>query len=196
MVLFLLSWNGNRWTESLHFLETLFSSVKCWGPVSLKTIEWLKETHHRYKTIYGKAHGIMQINQNKWNCDRSMRQILIIGTQMKLSGNAGHKLATILYFNFNCTITWILTYLVLLDPKDQTITFKTQKYLIKSMPVILPVPCHNDNYAIFKQSCSHHIHSDHMTGDLLETFHQLLMCTWYIFYLWLNGIKQNWILFN
>ena len=32
MVLFLLSWNGNRWTESLHFLETLFSSVKCWVP--------------------------------------------------------------------------------------------------------------------------------------------------------------------
>ena len=32
MVLFLLSWNGNRWTESLHFLETLFSLVKCWVP--------------------------------------------------------------------------------------------------------------------------------------------------------------------
>ena len=32
VVLFLLSWNGNRWTESLHFLETLFSSVKCWVP--------------------------------------------------------------------------------------------------------------------------------------------------------------------
>ena len=31
-MLFLLSWNGNRWTESLHFLETLFSSVKCWVP--------------------------------------------------------------------------------------------------------------------------------------------------------------------
>ena len=31
-VLFLLSWNGNRCTGSLHFLETLFSSVKCWVP--------------------------------------------------------------------------------------------------------------------------------------------------------------------
>ena len=32
MVLLLLSWNGNRWTESLHFLETLFSLIKCWVP--------------------------------------------------------------------------------------------------------------------------------------------------------------------
>ena len=31
-MLFLLSWNGNRWTESLHFLEILFSSVKYWVP--------------------------------------------------------------------------------------------------------------------------------------------------------------------
>ena len=31
------------------------------------------------------------------------------------------------------------TYLVLLDPKDEMITFKTQKYLNKSMPVVHPV---------------------------------------------------------
>ena len=44
-----------------------------------------------------------------------------------------------IYFNFNCTIVWMQTYLVLLDPKDETITFKTQKYLNKSMPVVHPV---------------------------------------------------------
>ena len=74
--------------------------------------------------IYGKAHGIMQINQNKWNClgilDTNWQQFFI-------------------YFNFNCTIAWILTYLVLLDPKDQMITFKKQKYLNKWMPVVPPV---------------------------------------------------------
>ena len=27
-----------RWTESLHFLETLFSSVKCWVPCLTESI--------------------------------------------------------------------------------------------------------------------------------------------------------------
>ena len=31
------------------------------------------------------------------------------------------------------------TYLVLLDPKDETITFKTQKYLNKTLHVVHPV---------------------------------------------------------
>ena len=44
-----------------------------------------------------------------------------------------------IYFNCNCTIVSIQTYLVLLYPKDETITFKTQKYLNKSMPVVHPV---------------------------------------------------------
>ena len=44
-----------------------------------------------------------------------------------------------IYFNFNCTIEWILTYLVLLYPKDQMITFRTQKYLNKLMHVVHPV---------------------------------------------------------
>ena len=51
MLLFLLSWNGNRWTESLHFLETLFSLVKCWVPCLTESIRRLKGTHHHYETL-------------------------------------------------------------------------------------------------------------------------------------------------
>ena len=51
--------------------------------------------------------------------------------QMKFSGALDTTWEQIsIYFNINCTIAWILTYLMLLYPKDQTITFKTQKYLI------------------------------------------------------------------
>ena len=45
MVLFLLSWDVIRWTESLHFLETLFSSVKCWVPCLTESIfNWKEPT--------------------------------------------------------------------------------------------------------------------------------------------------------
>ena len=81
------------------------------------------------------------------------------------------------------------TYLVLLDPKDETITFKTQKYLNKLKHAVHPVLCSNDIYAVFRQSCTHHIHNDHMIGDLLGPFHQLLMCTSYAFCHHINGIK-------
>ena len=59
-----------------------------------------------------------------------------------------------IYLHFNCTAAWIHTYLVLLYPKDQMITLKTQKYLIK----LNHLANLNNKYAEAQQSFSHHIH--------------------------------------
>ena len=63
-----------------------------------------------------------------------------------------------IYLHFNCTIAWIPTYLVLLYPKDQTVTLKTQKYLIK-LNHLEPLANLSNIYAVAQQSISHHIHS-------------------------------------
>ena len=72
-----------------------------------------------------------------------------------------------IYYNFNCTIVWMQTYLVLLDPKDETITFKTQKYLNKSMPVVHPV------LQQWYEWCSHDIN-----GVAIQGSQGLFIVTW------------------
>ena len=58
--------------------------------------------------------------------------LLKVHKQMKFSGVAETNWEQFfIYLNFNYTIQWIHTYLALLYPKDQMITLKTQKYLIK-----------------------------------------------------------------
>ena len=67
--------------------------------------------------------------------------IMQIHKQMQFSGVADENLKHFsIYLYFTCTIGWNHTYLVLLYPKDQMITLKTQKYLYKLMHVVHPAP--------------------------------------------------------
>ena len=64
------------------------------------------------------------------------------------------------------------TYLVLLDPKDETITFKTQKYLNKSMPVVHPV------LQQWYEWCSHDISGVAIQGSHGAIYRPNMTCSW------------------
>ena len=83
------------------------------------------------------------------------------------------------------------TYLVLLDPKDETITFKTQKYLNKSMPVVHPV------LQQWYEWCSHDINGVAIQGSHGAIYSNMTcvhgtvlpVCTAYILCHCINKIK-------
>ena len=110
--------------------------------------------------------------------------------QMKFSGVLDTNWEQFfIYLNFNCTIAWILTYLVLLYLKDQMITFRTQKYLNKLMHVVHPVLYQWHIYVLQPSSPVAITYTMTWLVTHIGPFHQLLMCTSYVFCHYSNGIK-------